>query len=87
MYFYVQCCAPCLRGDKFICLAITEPAAGSDVANIQTTAVKSPCGKFYIVNGEKKWMSVVIVSLSLSRSLSLSLSLSFSLSLTVTSLL
>ena len=25
---------PCLRGDKLICLAITEPWAGSDVANI-----------------------------------------------------
>ena len=25
---------PCLRGEKLICLAITEPAAGSDVAGI-----------------------------------------------------
>jgi len=25
---------PCLSGDKMICLAITEPVAGSDVANI-----------------------------------------------------
>jgi alkylation response protein AidB-like acyl-CoA dehydrogenase len=48
---------PCLRGEKLICLAITEPWAGSDVANIQTTAVKSPCGKFYIVNGLKKWIT------------------------------
>ena len=28
-----------------IALAITEPSAGSDVANIATTAVLSPCGK------------------------------------------
>lgn len=48
---------PCLRGEKLICLAITEPSAGSDVANIQTTAVLSPCGKFYIVNGLKKWIT------------------------------
>jgi len=37
-------------------LAITEPHAGSDVARLQCTAVKSQCGKFYIVNGEKKWI-------------------------------
>lgn len=47
----------CVLGDKRICLAISEPAAGTDVANIQTTAVKSPCGKFYIVNGCKKWIT------------------------------
>lgn len=44
-----------LRGEKRVCIAITEPDAGSDVANISTTAVKSKCGKYYIVNGEKKW--------------------------------
>jgi acyl-CoA dehydrogenase len=44
-----------IRGKRRICIAITEPGAGSDVANIATTAVKSPCGRFYIVNGEKKW--------------------------------
>ncbi len=45
----------CLSGDKVICLAITEPYAGSDVASLRTTAVKDPSGKFYVVNGEKKW--------------------------------
>jgi len=45
---------PCLSGEKIICLAVTEPSAGSDVANLKCTAVKSACGKFYIVNGEKK---------------------------------
>ena len=44
-----------LRGRKRICIAITEPEAGSDVAGIQTTAEKSPDGKFFIVNGTKKW--------------------------------
>ncbi|KAK3725206.1 hypothetical protein LTR37_000717 [Vermiconidia calcicola] len=39
------------------CLGITEPTGGSDVAQIQTTAVKSPDGKSYIVNGYKKWIT------------------------------
>ena len=47
----------CLAGEKFICLAITEPYAGSDVASIRCTAVKDPSGKFYVVNGEKKWIT------------------------------
>jgi len=47
----------CLKGEKMICLAVTEPSGGSDVANIQTTARKTPDGKFYIVNGEKKWIT------------------------------
>lgn len=42
-------------GKKRICIAITEPSAGSDVANISTTAKKTPDGKYYIVNGQKKW--------------------------------
>ncbi|KAI1350083.1 putative acyl-CoA dehydrogenase [Xylaria sp. FL0043] len=46
-----------LTGRKRCCIAITEPDAGSDVANITTTAVKSSCGKFYIVNGTKKWIT------------------------------
>jgi acyl-CoA dehydrogenase len=44
-----------ITGRKRICIAITEPGAGSDVANITTTAVKSKDGKHYIVNGTKKW--------------------------------
>lgn len=54
---------------KKICLAISEPYAGflsvclyltllgSDVASIRCTAKKTPDGKFYIVNGVKKWKS------------------------------
>ena len=49
-----KCCKQCLSGEKVICLAITEPYAGSDVANIQCEAKKSEDGKHYIVNGEKK---------------------------------
>jgi len=47
----------CVKGDKRICLAISDPAAGSDVAGITCTATKTPCGKFYIVNGVKKWIT------------------------------
>lgn len=46
-----------LPGKKRCCIAITEPHAGSDVANIKTTAHKSSDGKHYIVNGEKKWIT------------------------------
>jgi alkylation response protein AidB-like acyl-CoA dehydrogenase len=46
-----------LSGKKRICLAITEPSAGSDVKNITTTAEKTADGKHYIVNGEKKWIT------------------------------
>ena len=44
-----------ITGRKRTCIAITEPGAGSDVANIATTAVKSEDGRHYIVNGTKKW--------------------------------
>ncbi|KAI2919722.1 hypothetical protein CBS147320_8476 [Aspergillus niger] len=46
-----------LAGDKRICLAITEPDAGSDVANLTCEAKLSPDGINYIVNGEKKWIT------------------------------
>ncbi len=46
-----------LAGDKRICLAITEPDAGSDVANLTCEAKLSEDGKHYIVNGEKKWIT------------------------------
>lgn len=47
----------CLSGEKKICLAVSEAFAGSDVANIRTVAKKTPDGKFYIVNGTKKWIT------------------------------
>jgi len=46
-----------ITGRKRICIAITEPGAGSDVSNIETTAKKTPDGKFFIVNGTKKWIT------------------------------
>ncbi|KAK3246552.1 hypothetical protein CYMTET_43917 [Cymbomonas tetramitiformis] len=42
-------------GKKFCALAISEPTAGSDVANIQCSAKRE--GDFYIVSGQKKWIT------------------------------
>jgi len=47
----------CLKGEKRICLAISEPYAGSDVSNVQTTAVLSEDKTHFIVNGVKKWIT------------------------------
>merc|ERR1712100_774294 len=44
-------------GKKNICLAITEPYVGSDVANLYTRANKSKCGNYYFINGIKKWIT------------------------------
>jgi alkylation response protein AidB-like acyl-CoA dehydrogenase len=46
-----------VTGKKHVCLAISEPWAGSDVSAIRTSAVKTADGKAYIVNGEKKWIT------------------------------
>lgn len=40
-----------LSGRKRVCLAISEAFAGSDVAGLKTTAVKTADGRHYIVNG------------------------------------
>ncbi len=42
---------PAIAGTKIACLAITEPGAGSDVANIQTSAVRD--GSDWVINGRK----------------------------------
>jgi alkylation response protein AidB-like acyl-CoA dehydrogenase len=46
---------PVISGEKKICLAISEAQAGSDVANLTTTAIEE--GDFYIINGNKKWIT------------------------------
>jgi acyl-CoA dehydrogenase len=46
---------PVLSGDKIAALAITEPGGGSDVANLQTTAVRD--GDVYVVNGSKTFIT------------------------------
>ncbi|KAI0922057.1 hypothetical protein AcW1_004131 [Taiwanofungus camphoratus] len=44
-----------LSGKKFICLAISEAFAGSDVAGLQTTAVRN--GDEWVITGTKKWIT------------------------------
>ena len=44
-----------LAGEKIAALAITEPGGGSDVANLQTTAVRD--GDHYVVNGSKAFIT------------------------------
>ncbi|EAY30688.1 acyl-CoA dehydrogenase family protein [Microscilla marina] len=44
-----------ISGDLVSCIAISEPGAGSDAANIQTRAVRE--GDHYIVNGSKTFIT------------------------------
>jgi citronellyl-CoA dehydrogenase len=47
--------APALAGEKIAALGISEPDAGSDVANIKTTARR--VGDDYVINGAKMWIT------------------------------
>ena len=47
---------PLASGEKLGCGAFTEPGCGSDVAAVQTSARRD--GDFYILNGEKMWISL-----------------------------
>ncbi len=44
---------------KFICLAVSEAQAGSDVMGLQTTAVKSEDGEHWIINGTRSFYCFV----------------------------
>ncbi len=46
---------PALKGEKVACLGITEPNAGSDVASIQTRAVRD--GDYWVINGRKTFIT------------------------------
>lgn len=46
-----------ISGHKLAAFALTEPEAGSDAANVQTTANLSPDGTHYILNGEKRYIT------------------------------
>uniref|UniRef100_A0AAQ6A7V5 Very long-chain specific acyl-CoA dehydrogenase, mitochondrial n=1 Tax=Amphiprion ocellaris TaxID=80972 RepID=A0AAQ6A7V5_AMPOC len=44
-------------GEHIAAFCLTEPASGSDAASIKTTAVQSPCGQYFTLNGSKIWIS------------------------------
>ncbi|MEH7120847.1 acyl-CoA dehydrogenase family protein [Neobacillus vireti] len=46
-----------LTGEKIAAYALTEPSSGTDAMSVRTNAVLSDCGKFYVVNGEKQWIT------------------------------
>jgi len=46
---------PALTGDSVMSIAVSEPLAGSDVANIKTHARKD--GDDYVINGTKMWIT------------------------------
>ncbi|MYL58625.1 butyryl-CoA dehydrogenase [Virgibacillus halodenitrificans] len=47
---------PQAKGEKIGAFGLTEPAAGSDVSALQSTAQKQ--GDYYILNGQKTWISL-----------------------------
>jgi glutaryl-CoA dehydrogenase (non-decarboxylating) len=51
---------PQSKGEKIGAFGLTEPGAGSDVAALQTTAIKD--GDDYILNGSKTWISLCDVA-------------------------
>ncbi|MBX6353611.1 MAG: acyl-CoA dehydrogenase family protein [Thermoflavifilum sp.] len=51
---------PQARGEKIGAFGLTEPGAGSDVAAMQSTAVRD--GDYYILNGSKIWISLADVA-------------------------
>ena len=50
-----QWVVPAIKGEKILCLGITEPDAGSDVAGIKTRAVRD--GDDYVINGSKTYIT------------------------------
>jgi glutaryl-CoA dehydrogenase (non-decarboxylating) len=51
---------PQAQGEKIACFGLTEPAAGSDVAAMRTTARRE--GDVYVLNGQKNWISYATVA-------------------------
>jgi alkylation response protein AidB-like acyl-CoA dehydrogenase len=48
---------PLARGEQLAAFALTEPEAGSDASNVQTTATPTPDGQAYVLNGTKRWIT------------------------------
>jgi alkylation response protein AidB-like acyl-CoA dehydrogenase len=48
---------PLVRGEQLAAFALTEPEAGSDASNVQTTATPTEDGQAYILNGTKRWIT------------------------------
>jgi alkylation response protein AidB-like acyl-CoA dehydrogenase len=46
---------PAIKGEKILCLGITEPDAGSDVSGIKTRAVRD--GDEFVINGSKTYIT------------------------------
>jgi acyl-CoA dehydrogenase family member 9 len=44
-------------GEWISAFALTEPEAGSDAANVQTTAAPTGDGRGYLINGQKRWIT------------------------------
>src|SRR2546430_277307 len=51
---------PQATGEKLACFGLTEPAAGSDVAAMKSTARRE--GDVYVLNGSKNWISYADVA-------------------------
>src|SRR5436309_2016210 len=51
---------PQARGEKLACFGLTEPAAGSDVASMLSTARRQ--GDTYVLNGQKNWIPYATVA-------------------------
>jgi alkylation response protein AidB-like acyl-CoA dehydrogenase len=45
-----------LAGDVHFCIGYSEPGAGTDLASLQTRAVRD--GESYVINGQKMWTSI-----------------------------
>jgi alkylation response protein AidB-like acyl-CoA dehydrogenase len=48
---------PLASGQQLAAFALTEPEAGSDASNVQTTATPTPDGRGYFINGTKRWIT------------------------------
>lgn len=46
-----------VSGKKLAAFALTEPMAGSDAANVQTTATPTDDGSAFLLNGEKRYIT------------------------------